>query len=89
MLTKRDFERTTEKRVYHRRSNALKRVDDAIGAYHRNSNENSTRTLANAIVQWAVQKGVKANGNINTGRDERVIRELVAEVGALRGGGGM
>lgn len=86
MITKAKFKSDTYKFFSTGRSPALKRVDDAIEAYHQNPNHRSVRTLADAIVKWGVQKGLKANGDIDTSRKLVVIRQLINDVAALRGG---
>jgi hypothetical protein len=85
MITKAKFKSDTSK-SFSKRSQKLKKVDDAIDAYHRNSTRNNATTLAKAIVQWAIEKGVKPNGDINTSRNNSVIKQLITDVGKLPGG---
>ncbi|MEP3478774.1 MAG: hypothetical protein ABJZ55_05975 [Fuerstiella sp.] len=86
MITKAKFKSDTYKFFSTGRSRALKRVDDAIETYHQNQNRQNVSALAKALVNWGVQKGLKTNGDIDTGRNQRVIKQLIADVAALPGG---
>jgi len=64
----------------------LTAVDNALGAYHKKPGPDTAGLLATAIVNWAKAKGLKANGDINTGRNAAVVKQLVTDVGNTKGG---
>ncbi len=68
------------------RKNGLPDVDSALAKYNRFPTPENARELADAIINWAVKKGLKANGDINTNRNPAVVRQLVVDVSNVPGG---